>query len=159
VTVNPKCPDRVTRQGSHSATGVPGAPVVARTEFHRGHRSTLEHGAWHAALAADASAVEEGTSLATWRWCQSMGCRRMPTWGGGGLLSPFLLPLPFPLLLLPLLGLGKEGGGLLESSPCAVGVGEVVVVAAGGALHLRAQSRRQRHAPGLPSCPAQSPRF
>jgi hypothetical protein len=76
-----------------------------------------------------------------------------------GGVSPFPLPLPLPLLLLPLLGLGQEGGGLLESSLCAVGVGEVVVVAAGGALHLRAQSRRRRPAPGLLSCPAQSPRF
>jgi hypothetical protein len=64
-------------------------------------------------------AVEEGASLATWRWCQSMGCRRMAT-QAVLLLSllllelpslfpmsfPLPMPLPLPLLLPPLLGLG-----------------------------------------------------
>jgi hypothetical protein len=65
MNVGPKCPCRVTTWGMQPAGGVFGALAGARTEFHRGPHSTLVQRAWHAAMAVDASAVEECASLAT----------------------------------------------------------------------------------------------
>jgi hypothetical protein len=93
------------------------APTWVRRDERRGRHSTLVRQVGH--VRVDASTTEEGTSMATSRWCQSRDCRRRPCQGVVaptfvvGAAGAIVLAFPLALALTPPLPqlLGVESGG------------------------------------------------
>jgi hypothetical protein len=170
MTVDPTRPSSATKQGPRPAAGAVEAPTRARRRGRREPHSTPVQQVGHAAMDAPAVAAEDA-SLATLRWCRSRDCRRRATSGRlccccrcccrsrrsrCSCLSPS--PCPFPCLCRRCWCWGQEGEGPPEDMAVPTTVGVEAAAAEEGALLLRARSRTRRPVPGLPSCPARSPR-